>query len=129
MKDGLSKYWTPQAEEHYRQLLASCHSFAERDLIMTIRNLLKYDGRTKESRRSVAQGRLRIATATDEEIREMAELQEQMEGGGGAVAVPDTLEKLRGLRTELGEKGIKGSEIMPPVDLPGQGICRANEAG
>lgn len=111
MKDGLSKYWTPQAEEYYRQLLASSYTFAERHLSMTIRDLLKYDGRTKESKRAVAQGRLRIATATDADIEELARLEAEMQDGGGPDSILDTIEKYKRLRAELEGKGIKRSEL------------------
>ena len=111
MKSGLSQYWTPGKEIEYQERLKNCQTFAERHLIMTIRNLLKYDGRTKEAKRAVAQGRLRIATATDTEIEELAKLEAQMKGGGGPDSVPDKIEDYKKLRTRIRERGVKGVEI------------------
>lgn len=103
---GVSKYWTPAAEEKYERLLAACHTFAERDLIMTIRDLLKYDLRTKEAKRAVEQGRLRLAVATDEDLEELVRLQCQMRGGESNS--PDkTLEELKALRAKIRERGIR----------------------
>lgn len=111
MGKGLSKYWTPKAEEHYERLLATCQTFAQRHLIMTFRDLLKYDGRTKEGKRAIAQGRLRIATVTDADIEELAKLEAQMEDGGGPDSVPDKIEDYKKLRARIRERGIKRSEL------------------
>lgn len=111
MEKGLSKYWTPKAEEFYNKLLATCQTFAQRHLIMTIRDLLKYDGRTKEGKRAIAQGRLRIATVTDADIEELAKLETRMKGGGGPDSVPDKIEDYKRLRARVRERGIKRSEL------------------
>jgi len=111
MKSGLSKYWTPGKEIEYQEQLKNCRTFAERHLIMTIRDLLKYDGRTKEGKRAVAQGRLRIATATDADIEELAKLEAQMKGGGGPDSVPVKIEDYKRLRAALTERGVKGVEL------------------
>jgi len=111
MKSGLSKYWTPGKEIEYQELLKNCRTFAERHLIMTIRDLLKYDGRTKEAKRAVAQGRLRIATATDADIEELAKLEAEMKDGGGPNSVPDRIEDYKRLRARIRERGVKGVEL------------------
>ena len=51
---GLSKYWTPHQEAIFRKLLDSCHTFATRQLLMGIINLVKHDGRTKAEERARA---------------------------------------------------------------------------
>ena len=111
MKSGLSKCWTPQAEDYYDRLLTTCHTFAERHLIMMVRDLLKYDGRTKEAKRAIAQGRLRLATATDEDLEEIAKIEVEMKGGGGPDSVPDRIEDYKRLRTRIRERGVKEVEI------------------
>jgi len=111
MEKGVSKYWTPEAEEHYKRLLAGCHTFAERDLLMSIRDLLKYDGRTKAAKRATAQARLRLATATDEDLAEMANLQAKRKKGDYPDSVERNLKRLKYVRAELKEKGIKRSEL------------------
>lgn len=106
MEKGISKYWTPEQEEAWARRLEGSHTFAARHLLLTIRDLFKYDGRTKQAKRAIAQGKLRLATATDEELREIAELQERMQGGGGAAAVPGTLEDYKRERATIREKGL-----------------------
>lgn len=111
MEKGLSKYWTPQAEEHYKTLLDACDDFAIRHLFMTIRDLLKYDGRSKEGKRAIAQARLRIATATDEELYKLA-LAEELYAMAHHLPPPQgRLEELKELRDKIREKGIKGGEL------------------
>ena len=105
MEKGLSKYWTPEEEALYQSWLADCHTFAERDLLMTCREHLKYEGK-----REVAQHRLRLAPATDEELEEVAELEARM-GGDGSAFVAYRLKELRKRRAEIREKGIKRSEL------------------
>lgn len=121
MEKRLSKYWTPQAERYYERLLASCKSFAQRDLVMGIRDLLKYDLRTKAGKRAVAQGRLRIAIATDEDLEEMASLAVVAENDKGIEKgmtieqlVPlqeRKVEELKRLRAKIKSRGIKRSEL------------------
>lgn len=111
MEKGISKDWTPQQERNYRRLLAGCRTFTERHLIMTVMDLLKYDGRTKEGKRAIAGGRLRLATATDKELEELAELEQVMPGQGKLVLVSDRVEELKKERDEIREKGIKKGEL------------------
>ena len=118
---GLSKYWTPQAEEHYERVLAGCSTYAQRDLVMSIRDLLKYDLRTRAGKRAVTRGRLRIAVATDEDLEEMASLavvaenDRRIERG---MTVEELLplqeakvEELKKLRAKIQGRGIKRSEL------------------
>jgi len=105
MEEVLYKGWTPEEEALYESWLASCHTFAERDLMMTAREHLKYEGE-----REIAQQRLRLATATDEELEEVAKLEEQLRGGGSTF-VAYRLKKLKKRRAEIREKGIKRSEL------------------
>ena len=111
MAKGTSKYWTPQAEEHYKSLLAACRTFAERELIMTIRDLVKYDGRTKQGKRAVAQARLRLATATDEELAEMTVLDADLAGEKSMDAMLRRLEDLEKARAEIRKRGIKREQL------------------
>ena len=121
MEKGLSKYWTPEAEEHYKRLLAGCESFAQRDLVMNVRDLLKYDLRTKAGKAAVAQGRLRIAVATDEDLEEMASLAIVAENDKGiekGMAIEQLepfqelkVKELKELQTRIRTRGIKRSEL------------------
>jgi len=110
-KDGTTRYWTEDQEKFYERLLAGCESQAVRNLIMTIRDLVKYDGRTKQAKRSIAQARLRIATATDEELAELAKLEFRDSLSGQPVSSPFTMDELKQLRQSIREKGITKKEI------------------
>lgn len=111
MGKGISKYWTPQTEEHFNNVLARVHTFAERDLIMTVRDLLKYDHRTKEGKKAIAKARIRLATATDRDLQQMAELAIFLEGSNRLDAVPERVKDLKETRAKIREKGIKRSEL------------------
>ena len=111
MDKGLSKSWTPQSEKHFERLLATCRTFAARDLVMSLRDILKYDLRTKESKRAVAQARLRLASATDNDLRQMAELELAIAGEDSFETVPEKVEELKKMRAKIREKGIRKSDL------------------
>jgi len=111
MEKGLSKSWTPKLEEYYRKLLAGCRTFAERHLLMTVMDLLKYDGRSKEGKRAIAGGRLRLATATDDDLKELARLEQTMPWRDKIPSVSERMEELKRERAEIREKGIKRGEL------------------
>ena len=121
MEKGVSKYWTPEQEEGFKKMLASSQTFAERDLVMSIRDLLKYDLRTKEGKRAVAQTRLRTAIASDQDLEDLAALQvglENKERIDKGMTIEELLplqearvEKLKKLRAKILHRGIKRSEL------------------
>ena len=111
MEKGISKHWAPEHEEHYRGLLVGCRTFAERHLLMTVRDLLKYDGRTKEGKKAIAQGRLRIATATDDDLEELARLEQGMPGRDKHSSVSERVVELKKERGEIRAKGVKRGEL------------------
>ena len=119
MENGISKYWTPEADEHYKRLLAGCQTFAGRHLTMLFRDILKYDARSKEGLRAMAQSRLRLGTATDEDLRGLALLQTVLEedtpgeipGLHKASVEAERLAQLRAERDKIRQQGIKRSEI------------------
>ena len=114
MEKGISKHWTPGQELKFEERIKRCRSFAERHLTMEIRDLLKYDGRTREGKKAIAQARLRLAVATDEDLKELAELEVSMErekpreipGLHRASLVAENLGRLKKVRAEIREKGI-----------------------
>jgi len=121
MEKGVSRYWTPETEEHYKRVLASCLTYAQRDLVMGVRDLLKYDLRTKAGRRALAREQLRIAVATDEDLEEMASyvvVAENNKGIEKSMTVSDFLplqeaevNKFKKLRAKIRERGIGESEL------------------
>ena len=114
MEKGLSKYWTPQAEEYYQHAIDSCKTFTERDLIMLMRDLVKYDGRSKESKRAIAKARLRLATATDDDLADMVVLEAALAGKKSMDAMLGRLKDLEKARADIRKKGIKRSELESP---------------
>jgi len=112
MEKGIAKTWTPEQEELWARRLRGCRTFAGRHLTMNIRDLLKYDGRTKEGKRAVAQGRLRVATATDDELVEIARLEVSVKDGGGIEALPERAERLAQLRARLRQRGVKKEDLV-----------------
>ncbi len=111
MEKGLSKTWTQEQEELWVSRLRSCRTDAERHLIMATRDLLKYDGRSKGGKRAMAQARLRLAVATDEDLKGLAELEALIGRGIPGFTVAERLEQLEKRRAMLRKKGIKRSEL------------------
>ena len=119
MENGICKTWTPGQELKFEEHIKHCQTFAERHLIMTIRDVLKYDGRSKESKRAVAQARLRLAAASDKDLEELAKLEAsvlvedpgQIPGLHRAGLVAENLGRLKNDRAKIREKGIKRSEL------------------
>ena len=120
MEKGVDKHWTPGQELKFEERIKHCRTFAERHLTMLVRDALKYDGRSKESKRAMAKARLRLAVATDEDLKDLAELQVQLEGERSgeipglhrASLVAENLGRLKNDRAKIREKGIKGSELV-----------------
>ena len=119
MEKGVSKTWTPGQELEFEESIKRCRTFAERHLALLIRDVLKYDGRSKEGTRAMAQARLRLATATDEDLEELAELEVrqaverpgEIPGLHRASLVVEKLGHLKNTRAEIRQKGIKRSEL------------------
>ncbi|GAI53005.1 unnamed protein product [marine sediment metagenome] len=82
MEKGVTKYWTPKQEELWARRLKNCRTFAQQHLTMSLRDLLKFDERTKEGKRAVAQGRLRLTVATDRDLEELVVLPHPCSFGG-----------------------------------------------
>jgi len=111
MENGINSTWTPETEEWWQSRIDTCPTFAARHLITGLRDALKHDGRSREGKRADAQARLRIATATDKELRDLAELKVILLRRGKAVTVKSELEALMQTRARIRSKGIQGSEL------------------
>lgn len=105
--NGLSKRWTPAAEEKYHRLLAACRTFGERHLVMTIVERVKYDGRTKQGKRAMLGARLRLANATDEELKDLAELEAEMPTDDEA-GPEEILQHYKTVRAQIREEDVNG---------------------
>ena len=108
---GLSKSWTPERERKSQRLIDGCCGFAMQHLLMHLRDLEKYDQRTREGKRASSRATLRIATATDEELEELAKLQSSIMEETDPELVAEKLEKLKGQRARLWERRINRSEL------------------
>jgi len=119
MEKGVCKTWTPGKELEFEERIKRCRTFAERHLTMLIRDLLKYDGRSKEGKRAMAQARLRLTVATDEDLKELVELQVrqvaerpgEIPGLHRASLVAENLGHLKNTRAKIKENGIKRGEL------------------
>jgi len=121
MEKGIHKYWTPGKDLEFEERIKHCKTFAERHLVMLLRDTLKYDGRSKEGKRAMAGARLRLAVATDEDLKELAELQVVMEmeekpgeipGLHRASLVAERLRHLKNVQAEIKRKGINKEELL-----------------
>lgn len=112
MEKGVNQHWTEADEKHYNRLLRGCQTFAEWHILTLAINVLKYDLRTKAAKRARAQGRLRLATATDEELQELATLEAQIFSRDKPTSATERLEFLKQSRARIRKKGIKKSELV-----------------
>jgi len=114
MEKGVNQHWTPADEAHYNSLLGDSQTFAGRHLLMLLRDVQKYDLRTKAGRRAVAQGKLRLATATDDELTELATLEAELFSKDKllSTATAERLESLKQTRAHIRKQGIKKGELV-----------------
>jgi len=79
IRERVHSCWTPKLEAHYNRVLARHLTFAQRHMVMCIRDMLKYDGRTREGKGTIAQARLRLSVMSDEDLKELAYLETEDE--------------------------------------------------
>ena len=95
----------------FNHLLERCANFAERHITMSLRDLLKYDSRTRAGKRARAQMRLRLALATDEELEEIARLEVAIIPEVITQGVKERLGHLKEVQARIRKEGIKRSEL------------------
>ena len=78
----------------------------------TIRNTVKYDHRTRESKKAWAKLQITLATATDDDLKELAELQHKLRGDS---TLDEKLEDLIKTRKEIRASGIPKELIGGPL--------------
>ena len=100
---GIHKTWTPNQEMRFNIILSRCKGFAERHLITSMMSLLKYDGRTRQSKIAWAKIRLNIAMATEEELMKLAELYAAL----FSHPVEGELKNLHRIQAEVKQKGLR----------------------
>jgi len=119
MEKGISKHWSPTQERTAQSMIDECPSFATRHLMITLRDLLKYDQRTRAGKKTVAQAKLRLATCSDKDLEELAKIEEIICEKGGVYitrgrTVEESLEILKEKRAKIREQGIKRGELECP---------------
>ena len=105
MEKGTRKDWTPESEEIFIYFLNRCTTSAERQLITVIRDLAKYDQRTRAGKRARAKSQLYLFNCSDNDLIELAKLESLLLG----CPVEDKLAQLRLAQSYIKEKGIKRS--------------------
>lgn len=118
-KGGVNEYWTPKQELIWGMRILAARNFAETHMAMLLRDIMKYDWRSKESRRPKAQARLRIALASDANLKELAELEVSIEeknpgwipGLDRALRVTERFGELKEERAKIKEEGIKSIDL------------------
>ena len=79
-EDGVNSNWAETDEARWNDLLVSVETFAVKHVLLLFRAIIKYDLRTVAGRRAIKQARLRLATATEDDLREMAEFEAELFG-------------------------------------------------
>jgi len=116
---GVNQYWTQHHEIEWEMRIVACRSFAEKHVTILMRDVLKYDGRSKESQRAKAQSRLRIALASDADLVELAEFEVSMEerapgwipGLDKSLRVQERVGELKEQRAMIKRDGIKSDDL------------------
>ena len=111
MEKGIAKTWTPEQEKFWAGRLSGCHTFAERHLTTILRNVYKYDWRTKQAKKANAQARLQFIIATDADLEGLANVQAKIYQATAPEQVAKRFEELKKQRDALREKGIKRSDL------------------
>jgi len=111
MEKGTRKDWTIEREEKFNNILDTCRTFAERQLIISLRDVLKYDQRSKAGKIVTAKAELRLGTSTDDELADMVSLEAALTGKKDMEEMLKRLEELEKLRADIIRKGIKKSEL------------------
>jgi len=116
---GVNQYWTPAQETAWEMRIRASRDFAEKHLAIIMRDVLKYDGRSKEARRAKTQSRLRLVTASDAELLGLADLEVSVEetepgwipGLDKSIRVKERLAELIKQRNRIKEDGIKSGDL------------------
>lgn len=106
MEKGTIKGWTPELEAYFKRLIDMANGFAERFMITNVRNILKYDNRTIEYKRARSKAHLALFAASDEELKELAELQHLKMDSCSQVTVDDLINHWKEIQKKIRTEGI-----------------------
>jgi len=106
MEKGLCKDWTPEMEVRFQRRLAGARTWAERHAFQTICNLIRYDLRTTEAKKARARLQLDLVVATDQDLRELAELEKETYLADSSSSIEERLEELINGREAIKARGI-----------------------
>ena len=110
-ENGVSKCWTPTIEAYFELQIRRSRSFAGKHLLLLLRDLLKYDHRSRESKRRLAHARLRLAIASDKDLEEMAKIICNMPTDGESTSFNQELNTLRQLQAGILKRRVKLEEL------------------
>lgn len=114
MEKGISKHWTSKEDAQFKRMLDAPLSFAMRFMLTSIRDLLKYDHRTRESKRASAKLHLTLAMASDDDLAELEALQKEKLGEEGYRKLAEETQDFWEIRERVRATGI-------PRELIGKG--------
>ena len=114
MEKGVRKTWTAEDEARCESMVDKMHTFGGKNFAMFMRDLCKYDPRTKAGRRAKAQADLRIAIATDKDLESIASFFTGLHKGSRASplqAITEDIESWKKRRAEIQARGIKRNDL------------------
>lgn len=80
-KEEVSKPWNDQLEIIFDDALAKTQGFGERHLILSLRDKLKYDGRTRKGKLARKRVQFRLAAASDGDLADLAKYEAELGAG------------------------------------------------
>lgn len=100
MEKGVNGNWTEADEARWNELMGSIKSFPMKHILLLFQAVVKYDLRTVPGRRAINRARLRLATATDDDLQDMAEVEVELFGRKSTIYadVSVNLERLKEMR-------------------------------
>ncbi len=110
-ENGIATIWTPELEASFQERIDTAPNFAAKHFAMTLRDLLKFDHRSKAFRRALAQAQLRMATLTDKECEQLAVLRSFLPGKTRDMLIDEATRKVKELRDRVIIAGINKEEL------------------
>lgn len=106
MGKGIVLTWGPGLDAEFQKLIDSANGFAERYMITSLRNILKYDGRTREAHKARARLHLMLAMATDQDLAELEALALERLGEEGYQKMREVAPSWRAAQEKIRTNGI-----------------------
>ena len=108
---GLAKYWTPETERFWQAWIDTAPNFVAKHWVRTLGDALKYDHRSKEYKRAMAQSHLRLITFTDKECEMLAILEKLGMDRTMPLDVSEDIKEVKERRNKALKKGVTPREL------------------